>query len=159
MANPDLGAAVKEIMEHEQEDHCADTRLICLVEGLPEERLGELAGVLDANALLNETGGDQSLAIHGLMRGWVEADAQVALGWAEKIDDVLLRDTSREMAAIALAGTEPALALEAVRAIADDKARRQIYQTVKKNFSWNPATLADLRSRFPGEDWNETVSN
>ena len=76
LASPDLIAAVKEIMAREEEDHCADTRLICLVENLPTNRLAELSGLLDAN-LQNE------FVVRFVLGAWAQRDAAAALAWVQ----------------------------------------------------------------------------
>lgn len=72
----DLIAGVKEIMAREQEDHCADTRLICLVEELPAARLGELPRVLES-FLQNE------FVLRFVLGAWAQRDAAGALAWVQ----------------------------------------------------------------------------
>ncbi|RYD26972.1 MAG: hypothetical protein EOP86_25205, partial [Verrucomicrobiaceae bacterium] len=74
--NPDLAAAVREIMARQDEDHCADTRFVQLVEALPESRLAELPALLEAFS------GDQYVTKFILMP-WAERQPAAALAWAE----------------------------------------------------------------------------
>lgn len=106
LANLDLVAAVKEFLAHEQEDHCVDTRLVCLVENLPAERLGELPGLLDqfannafvikfvlgtwakrdaAGALeyVQSHGALSKESLHAFLCGWTRGDPQGALAYVE----------------------------------------------------------------------------
>jgi hypothetical protein len=76
LASPDLVAAVKEIMAHEQEDHCADTRVICLVESLPASRLGELPDVLAAFA-------SNDFIVRHILGTWAQRDVAGARAWVE----------------------------------------------------------------------------
>lgn len=121
---------------------------------------GEAAAALvrtDVNAavaLLNNTGGDQTFAVRAFVNGWAETDARAALEWAGKIDDAPLRDTSRTTAALQLAGTDPALALETARTVTDPAQRQRVFEAVKQSLSWNPAALGVLQEKFPGDDWN-----
>lgn len=77
LAASDLVAAVRVLMACEHEDHCADTRLVCLVENLPAERLGELPAVLEANR-------NNDFVIRFLLSAWSERDPAGALAWVEK---------------------------------------------------------------------------
>jgi len=123
---------------------------------------GTVAGSLvrtDVNTaitLLNNTGGDQAVAVGALMRGWLETDARAALEWAGKIDDIPLRDTSRTTAALQLVGTDPALAIETARTVTDPAQRQSVFKQVQQSLSWNPAALSALREKFPGEGWPES---
>lgn len=136
------------------------------VESMPDNDLkavlaGEAAGTLvrtDVNAavaLLNQTGGDQVLALKGLMRGWMQSDVHAGLAWAGKIEDTAVRDACRETAATAIAASDPALALETARTITDAAIRQRIHAAVRNSLSWNPAALEQMQSRFPGDDWKE----
>lgn len=104
----DLTAGVREIMAHQNEDHCADSRLVCMVENLPLARLAELPALLDqfisddyvvkfvlgawaqrdaAGALswvqahpgLNDSG------VQSFLRGWTRAAPEAALAWVEAL--------------------------------------------------------------------------
>ncbi len=70
----DLVAAVREIMDRQDEDHCADTRLVCLVEGLPAARLGELVGLLEAFP-------DDAYVHRFILRTWVQRDSDAAFAY------------------------------------------------------------------------------
>lgn len=72
----DLAAGVREIMAHQEEDHCADTRLVCLVENLPAERLAELPGLLD-----QFQGNDYVMKF--VLGPWAKRDPAAALAWVE----------------------------------------------------------------------------
>ena len=76
LAHPDLAAAVKLIMDHQQEDHCADTRLMLLVELLPAERLAEMGAALAAHE-----GNDY--IVRFLMQAWAQRDPAGARAWVE----------------------------------------------------------------------------
>jgi len=76
LANPDLAAAIRHIMAHEGEDHCADTRLICLIEHLPAARLTELSAALQAH-----TGNDY--VVKFVLGAWAERDSPGALAWVQ----------------------------------------------------------------------------
>ena len=70
----DLVAGVKEIMARQNEDHCADTRLICMVENLPAARLPELP------ALLGHFMGDDYV-VKCVLSAWAQRDAAGALAY------------------------------------------------------------------------------
>lgn len=134
LANADLAVAVKEIMDHSDEDHCADTRLICLVENLPAARLSELTTVLDASVsndyivrfilgswaqrdpaaalawvqahpALNDSG------VHSFLRGWTHAAPDAALAWVDAQPLSAASAGLREAAVAALSEKDPAAAL------------------------------------------------
>lgn len=75
LQNPDLIAAVRDIMARSQEDHCADTRLIQLIESLPESRLGELPALLTSNS-------DNDYVLRFVLTPWAERQPEAALAWA-----------------------------------------------------------------------------
>lgn len=75
LQNPDLIAAVRDIMARSQEDHCADTRLIQLIESLPESRLAELPALLAANS-------DNDYVLRFVLPPWAERQPEAALAWA-----------------------------------------------------------------------------
>jgi hypothetical protein len=72
----DLAAAMRHIMKHEGDDHCADTRLVCLVEQLSAARLAELPAALAANM-----GND--FIVRFVLTTWAERDAANALAWVQ----------------------------------------------------------------------------
>src|SRR6187431_2446013 len=103
----DLIAGVKEIMARQGEDHCADTRLVCLVENLPADRLSELPALLEhfetdiyvmkfvlgpwakrdpaaalawveAHPSLNASG------VNAFLSGWTRGDPKAALAWVDE---------------------------------------------------------------------------
>ena len=138
------------------------------VESLPENDLkallvGEAAGALartdveTAVALLNQTGGDQEIALRGFMRGWAETNVRASLEWAGRIEDSATRDACLDTIATTLAGSDSALALETARTIGDPTIRQRIHQTVRRSLSWNPAALQQMQAQFPGDDWNTPV--
>ena len=120
---------------------------------------GAVAGAVartDVNTaigLLNDTGGDQSLAVGAFMRSWLESDARAALEWAESIDDASLRDIARSTAGVQLADADPVLALEIARTVTDSEQRQCIVRSAQFSLVWNPAALRDLKQRFPGYPW------
>jgi hypothetical protein len=72
----DLASAVALIMARENEDQCADTRLLCLVENLPPHRLAELPAVLDAHAR-------NDFVTRHLLTAWGQRDGEAALAWLQ----------------------------------------------------------------------------
>ena len=76
LATPDLAAAVQYIMDHGEEDHCADTRLMLLVELLPADRLAEVGAALEKH-------GGNDYIVRFLMQAWAQRDAAGALAWVE----------------------------------------------------------------------------
>lgn len=104
-----------------------------------------------AVSLLNSMEGDQQQALRTFMSGWAASDAAASLAWAEKIPDATTRDNCLATAAASLAGSDPELALKSAQGITDEDLRRRIFDNVENQLSWNPAALADLRRRFPGE--------
>jgi len=76
LAMPDLAAAIKHIMDHESDDHCADTRLICLVEQLPAGRMGELSAALQAHM-----GND--FVVRFVLSTWAQRDSGAAQVWVQ----------------------------------------------------------------------------
>ncbi len=77
LASPTLLDAVRLVMAREQEDHCADTRLVCLVELWPAERLAEVAAVLETHAA-------NDFIIRFVLGAWSERDPATARAWVEK---------------------------------------------------------------------------
>lgn len=80
LRSPDLVAAVKELMARQEEDHCADTRIVQLVEALPEARLAELPALLTAFA------GDKYVSKFILMP-WAERQPEAALAYVNSRHD------------------------------------------------------------------------
>jgi hypothetical protein len=104
-----------------------------------------------AVSLLNSMEGDQQQALKTFMSGWTASDAAASLAWAEKIPDAVTRDNCLATAAASLAGSDPELALKSAQGITNADLRSRIFSQVENQLSWNPAALADLRRRFPGE--------
>ena len=75
LQNPDLIAAVREIMARSEEDHCADTRLIQLIESFPQSCLAELPALLAANS-------DNDYVLRFVLTPWAERQPEAALAWA-----------------------------------------------------------------------------
>ncbi len=75
LENPDLIAAVRGLIAREQEDHCVDTRLIQLIESLPESRLAELPALLAANP-------GKELILRFVLTPWAERQPAAARAWA-----------------------------------------------------------------------------
>lgn len=161
--NDSVANAGKAVLAWAKQDAAAARNWLTALPGgnLQAMLAGTIAGELvrtDVNAgiaLLNQTGGDQDLAVCALMRSWMEADARAALAWAAKIDDAALRDTSRSTAAQQIAATDPALALETARTLTDPALRSAIFKQVRQSLSWNPAALRELAAKFPGTEWSE----
>lgn len=76
LSTADLASAVALIMARENEDQCADTRLLCLVENLPPHRLAELPAVLDAQAR-------NDFVSRHLLTAWAQRDGEAALSWLQ----------------------------------------------------------------------------
>jgi hypothetical protein len=131
----DLVSAVREIMARQQDDHCADTRIVCLVESLPAERLGELVGLLEAfsadayvhrfvlrawaqrdaaAALAYISTHPEQRAKHlpDLMEGWTQRDPQAALAWLDGQHSASEARALRTAVLGTIANTDPAQALE-----------------------------------------------
>jgi hypothetical protein len=75
LENPDLIAAVRGLIDGGQEDLCVDTRLIQLIESLPESRLAELPALLAANP-------GNEFILRFVLTPWAERQPAAALAWA-----------------------------------------------------------------------------
>jgi len=138
LAMTDLAAAIKHIMAHEGEDHCADTRLICLIEQLPASRLAELPAALAAHmgndyvvrfvlsawaqrdaagalAWVEATPALNAAGTRAFLTGWMRGDADAALAWLDARPLSTSSDNLRTAAVEALAETNPAAALEMMK--------------------------------------------
>jgi hypothetical protein len=71
VAEPSLEQAVKLIMDRQEEDHCGDTRLVCLIESLPKERLAEIGPLLAKFA-------SDPYVTTWVMRTWAQRDPAAA---------------------------------------------------------------------------------
>ncbi len=76
LEKPDLIAAVRGLIDCGQEDLCVDTRLIQLIESLPESRLAELPALLAANP-------GNELILRFVLTPWAERQPAAALAWAK----------------------------------------------------------------------------
>jgi hypothetical protein len=72
----DLASAVALIMAAEHQDHCADTRLLCLVETLPPHRLAELPAILEAHER-------NDFITRHLLTAWAQRDGEAAVAWLQ----------------------------------------------------------------------------
>ena len=161
LAMPDLAAAIGHIMAHGGEDHCADTRLICLIEKLPAERLAELPATLDAHrgddyvvrfvlgawaerdaagalAWVQSTPSLNAAGTRAFLTGWMRAAPDAALAWLDTQPLSTNSDNLRTTAVEAVAETDPAAALELM------KARGWIANS--------PAALVGLMRNWGGSD-------
>jgi hypothetical protein len=138
LAIPDLAAAIKHIMAHQEEDHCADTRLVCLVEQLSAERLAELPAALAAHmgndyvvrfvvsawaerdpagalAWVEATPALNTAGTRAFLTGWMRAAPKAALAWLDARPLSTSSDNLRTAAVEAMAETNPAAALEMMK--------------------------------------------
>lgn len=139
LAMTDLAAAIKHIMAHEGEDHCADTRLICLIEQLPAARLAELPAALAAHmgndyivrfvlsawaerdaasalAWVQATPALNASGTRAFLTGWMRAAPEAALAWLDAQPLSTISDNLRTAAVEAMAEKNPAAALEMMQA-------------------------------------------
>jgi hypothetical protein len=138
LASSDLADAVKSILAHDDDDHCTGTRLVCLVENLPVDRLSEVGGLLDGNsqnqfivrfvlqawaqrdpaAALSWVQAHPSLkqsGVHAFMLGWARATPEAALEWVENQPLGTAHSGLRTTVIEAMAERNPAAALELMR--------------------------------------------
>lgn len=120
-------------MARQGEDHCADTRLVCLVENLPLDRLGELPALLEhfqadqyvmkfvlgprakRAAALAWVEAHPSLSASGMnafLSGWTRGDPKAALAWVEEQPVSARGGVLRTALVDAISETDPAGALE-----------------------------------------------
>jgi hypothetical protein len=131
----DLASAVALIMARENEDQCADTRLLCLVENLASHRLAELPSVLQANesndfvtrhlltawahrdgeaalAWLQSRTGVSDAHFHCVLLGWSRAEPDAALAWLDRQPPTARTGTLQTALVEAMAEKDPSAALE-----------------------------------------------
>ena len=140
LAMTDLAAAIKHIMAHQEEDHCADTRLVCLIEQLPASRLAELPAALAAHM-----GNDY--VVRFVLGAWAQRDAAGALAWVESTPALHAAGTRAFLTGWMRGAPEAALAWLDARPLStsSDNLRTAVVEAMAET---NPAAaLAMMKSR------------
>jgi len=175
LENPDLIAAVRGLIARGQEDHCVDTRLIQLIESLPESRLAELPALLTANpgnefilrfvltpwaerqpaaalAWATAQGSTNATVLTSVLTGWTRRDPAAALAWATA-QPLSTNTRALQISLIeTLAETDPARALAVLHDTGWIHTNSQAVLRLLKNWgSQDPtAALTGLRGMIAG---------